>query len=99
MKNKKDATEKALEAYNDVFADIVNVLIYNGQEVVREEELEQGRDCSVYIGEKDIREQERDTTKYWKHNNIRIALFGVENETEPEDDTRKRSDTTAGGSY
>ena len=86
MKNRKDVTEKALEAYNDVFADIVNVLIYKGEEVVSENELEQGKDRSVYAGEKDLREQERDTTRYWKQNNIRIAMFGIENETEPEDD-------------
>ena len=36
MKNKKDVTEKALEAYNDVFADIVNVLIYKGEEAENE---------------------------------------------------------------
>lgn len=32
-------TEKALEAYNDVFADIVNVLLFNGKEKIKEEEL------------------------------------------------------------
>ena len=31
----KDMTEKALEAYNDVFADIVNALIYKGEQVVK----------------------------------------------------------------
>lgn len=33
-------TEKALEAYNDVFADIVNNLLFNGREKVK-------RDCIV----------------------------------------------------
>ncbi len=27
----KDITEKMLEAYNDVFADIVNVLLFDGK--------------------------------------------------------------------
>lgn len=27
----KDLTEKVLEAYNDVFADIVNVLLFDGK--------------------------------------------------------------------
>ena len=27
----KDITEKTLEAYNDVFADIINVLLFNGE--------------------------------------------------------------------
>ena len=29
----KDITEKTLEAYNDVFADIVNVLAFQGEQV------------------------------------------------------------------
>lgn len=39
----KDMAEKALESYNDVFADIVNTLLFNGREKVLEDELEQGR--------------------------------------------------------
>jgi hypothetical protein len=31
----KDITEKALEDYNDVFADIVNVLLFDGTDYVR----------------------------------------------------------------
>ena len=29
-----DITEKILESYNDVFADIVNVLLLNGQQLI-----------------------------------------------------------------
>ena len=86
----KDMAEKALEAYDDVFADIVNVLLFHGKRRVREEDLEQGRERSVYQGEKSLREQERDTSKYWRKNNIRIACIGFENETEPEDDGTKQ---------
>ena len=35
----KDITEKTLEAYNDVFADIINVLLFDGKQVVRENEI------------------------------------------------------------
>jgi len=34
----KDITEKLLEDYNDVFADIVNGLMFQGKRVVKEEE-------------------------------------------------------------
>ncbi len=81
---KKDFTEKALEAFNDVFADIVNNLLFEGEKKVLETDLAQGRERNVYLGEKGLREQERDTSKYWKDKNIRIALLGIENETEPE---------------
>jgi len=30
----KDASEKTLESYNDVFSDIVNVLLFNGKQVL-----------------------------------------------------------------
>ena len=35
----KDKIEKLLEDYSDVFADIINVLVYQGEEVVKPEEL------------------------------------------------------------
>ena len=63
-RNDKDITEKALIAYNDVFADIVNNLLFSGRKVISENELEQGRERSAYLGEKGIREQERDISKF-----------------------------------
>ena len=36
----KDIAEKILLAYNDVFSDIVNVLLFGGQEIIRENDLE-----------------------------------------------------------
>lgn len=43
----KDITEKLLEDYNDVFADIVNVLLFHGKKVVQEEEGEVKNMCEV----------------------------------------------------
>jgi hypothetical protein len=34
-----DVVEKILESYNDVFADIVNVLLFNGESVIKPDEL------------------------------------------------------------
>ena len=34
----KDIAEKILEAYNDVFSDIVNVLLFNGDQILKENE-------------------------------------------------------------
>lgn len=36
----KDISEKILEGYNDVFSDIVNVLLFGGKEVLLPDELE-----------------------------------------------------------
>ena len=91
--------EKTLESYNDVFADIINVLFFKGNEIVKEEELEQAVMRSVYKTDGKLREQERDTAKYWRKHNIRISLFGLENETEPESDIPIRVFGYDGASY
>ena len=35
----KDITEKILEDYNDIFADIVNVLVFKGKQRIKPETL------------------------------------------------------------
>ena len=86
----KDITEKALISCNDVFADIVNNLVFGGKKLVDETELGQAPDRGVYRGDTGFRELERDVSKYWRTNNIRIALLGIENQTVPEDDMPMR---------
>lgn len=76
----KDITQKTLEAYNDVFADIVNVLLFDGKRIIREDDLEDASVHSQYKADDRIHEQERDVVKYWKNGNIRIALYGLENQ-------------------
>ena len=39
----KDITEKNLEALNDVFADIVNVLLFKGEQVINEKSNKSSR--------------------------------------------------------
>ncbi len=96
----KDIAEKDLEAKNDVFADIMNNLMFGGVEYVKEDELEQGRERSSYSSDsKDIRDQERDLSKFWKQNEIRLAYVGFENETEPEDDMPFRNIGYDGAAY
>ena len=82
----KDITEKALEDYNDVFADIVNVLLFDGADCVRQEQLTEGSPYSNYTESGKIRDQERDIYKYWNNNQIRLAAIGFENQTADEAD-------------
>ena len=44
----KDKVEKLLEEHNDVFADIINVLLFNGKETVKEDSLEDMNIISQY---------------------------------------------------
>ena len=84
----RDLYEKTLEEYNDVFADIVNGLLFDGEQVVQEENLTDVQPYSTYKADGRTHGQERDIAKYWltaggsKVNlNIRIAFFGIENQT------------------
>ena len=62
----KDIAEKTLEGYNDVFADIVNGLLFNGRQVVDPDDLEDQLPRSMYKADGKIREMERDVVKRWK---------------------------------
>ena len=77
----KDTSEKILESYNDVFSDIVNVLLFNGKQVLSADELEDQAPRSYYKADGKIREIERDVAKRWKNGNIRVACIGFENQT------------------
>ena len=44
----KDITEKNLEELDDVFADIINVLLFKGERLVQEDELEADTTKSMY---------------------------------------------------
>lgn len=80
----KDITEKILESYNDVFADIVNGIVFSGEQVVREEDLVDATPFGYYKASGKVRSQERDIAKRWMNGNICISLIGLENQTEPD---------------
>ncbi len=80
----KDITEKILVDYNDVFADIVNVLLFNEKQVVSADDLETVKDRSQYKADGKIHQQERDVSKVLKSGNTKISLFGFEHQTEAE---------------
>ena len=77
----KDIAEKNLEALNDVFADIVNVLLFKGKRIIHEDELEADTTKSMFKADGKIHEQERDVSKFWRNGEIRIAILGFENQT------------------
>ena len=81
----KDILEKRLEGYNEVFADIVNGLLFEGRQLVKPEDLEEGTPHTYYKADGKLREQERDSAKHWKKVDIRLAAFGFENQSKGED--------------
>ena len=80
----KDILEKVLADYNDVFADIVNVLLFDGRQVVNPDDLETVKDRSQYNADGRVHEQERDVAKRLKDGKATIALLGFEHQTAAE---------------
>ena len=101
MATEKDTAIGDLEALNDVFSDIMNVLMFKGERYVGENDLEQGREKSSYDSDSAVRlrPQYRDIHKFWKNCEVRIAYVGMENETEPEDDMPLRTIGYDGAAY
>lgn len=78
----KDITEKLLEDYNDVFADIINGLIFKGEQRILPESLENAKVHSQYKAEDGkVHELERDVIKYWKEKKVELAICGIENQS------------------
>lgn len=82
----KDITEKILESYNDVFVDIVNVLLFERRSVLKADELVDQAPRAAYKADGKVREIEKDVAKRWLKQNIRIACVGLENQTKSDSD-------------
>lgn len=95
----KDITEKNLEAFNDVFADIINVLLFKGKHLMKEKDLEADNKDNMFKADGKIHEQERDVSKIWKNGEVRISILGFENQTCPDKDMPLRVISYDGASY
>ena len=96
----KDITTRQLEECNDVFADIINVLVFKGERRVFEDDLADLETKSVFVAdEKGLRFQDRDVSKFWTTQKIRLALFGLENQSNPDSTMPLRIYSYNGASY
>ena len=82
----KDITEKILLSYEDVFADIVNALLFKGERIIQMEDLVDQAPRAAYKADGKVREMERDVAKRWLKKDIRIACIGFENESKADSD-------------
>ena len=80
----KDITQKKLEDFAEVFADIINVLLFGGERRVKPDQIVSSSTESAYKADGRIRSQKRDVAKYWEIDGVRIAMFGIENQTNAE---------------
>lgn len=96
----KDKSEKLLMDWEDIFADIVNVLLFQGEQRIQPDELKNTPAKSIYKADDGkLHEMERDVSKYWAKENVRIAMFGLENQTKPEENFPLRVIGYDGASY
>lgn len=78
----KDHTQKMLIGCRDVFAELINVLVYSGENVVNEADLLAGPTESLYIeADKQTHQQLRDCSMYELHNGEIHALYNLENQS------------------
>ena len=96
----KDILEKKLLMFNDVFATFVNGIMFDGEQVVKEDELLDIPSWSQYKGDDSRhRFQDRDVVKLWKKQGIVISLIGIENQDIPDEDMVFRILSYDGASY
>ena len=95
-----DIAKKNFMALNDVFADIFNVLVFEGKQIMTAEALVEQRLQSQYKADDDLlHEQERDTCKLWQGHGVNLLLAGIENQTKPDRDMPFRVIGYDGASY
>ena len=95
----KDITEKLLADYNDVFADIMNVLLFDGEMIINEHNLKNTGDKSVYKAGSKIHQQERDLIKIWNKRGVYFSILGLEHQTKYDAKMPLRVIGYDGGSY
>ena len=96
----KDILEKKLLMFNDVFADFVNGIMFDGKDVVKEDELVDLSGWSHYKGDDSKhRFQDRDVVKLWKKEKVVISLIGIENQDIPDKNMVFRVLSYDGASY
>ena len=100
----KDIVEKTLESYNDVFADIVNGLLFHGEQLLQEQALIDAQTFSMYKTDGKLHQQDRDVSKYWVEQtgeqiNVRISFLGIENQSSYDQDMPLRVIGYDGAAY
>ena len=96
----KDIVTKKLVGLYDVFADILNGFLFNGEQKVKEDELTDLPLKTIYSSDgMELREQERDVFKLWKKKGVVFSLVGIENQTKPDKDMALRVLSYDGASY
>lgn len=101
MKNgdTKDLVMKDFEAYPDVAADLLNVFLYEGQQRVKQENLLAAPTETMYQGQKRLRNQLEDVSKYEMHSGRVKAMYLFANQSRVDSKMLFRKAGYVGGVY
>ena len=99
MPDERNFIEKSLFDFPDVFADIFNVLLFSGRQVIEPEDLISGGTLSqLEIGD-DYFSQEWNASKIWTKSNVRLSLLVVGTRVEQDGDIPLRVVSYDGAAY
>ncbi len=96
---KKDIVEKEFVAFPDVAADVINVLLYQGEKVANEDSLMAGPTESVYQGKKKLRNQYEDICKYKFADGAVHLMYLIANQSRTDGKMLLRKAGYTGGIY
>ena len=77
----KDITEKLLTDIDEVFADIYNSLCFNGENIIKPDDLSNASVTSAFISNDVTRGLISDVSKIYKNSNLTLALLNIENQS------------------
>lgn len=81
----KDLTQKNLECFPDVFADIINALLYGGEKVLSPENIKPAPTETIYFSKQGkLRNQFHDVSRYEMHGSKIWIQYVLENEVSPD---------------
>ncbi|MDO5310211.1 MAG: hypothetical protein Q4G03_12075 [Planctomycetia bacterium] len=96
----KDIAERELFQLNSIFADIFNVIVFNGDQIIATDDLVDVSAKSSYLDQDSkLRELERDVVKLWRRPKLTLSILAVENQTKQDPDMALRCFAYDGLSY
>lgn len=96
----QDTAQKELLSFNDVFADVFNARVFQGEQIISPDSLEDARAEAGYSDEfNPLGEYERDVVKIWREKNVALAILGLENQNRLDPDMVFRMFAYDGLSY
>ncbi len=96
---KKDIVEKEFVAFPDVAADVINVLLYQGERMADKDSLMAGPTESVYQGKKKLRNQYEDICKYKFADGAVHLMYLIANQSRTDGKMLLRKAGYTGGIY